>query len=317
MKKVILILGPTAVGKTALSIKLAQKLNTEIISADSMQIYKHMDIGTAKPSKEELSIVKHHMIDIIEPYEYFSVGDYIEQVIPIINRLHYQDKIPILTGGTGLYMKAMTRGLFKGPEADKKLREKLLKGEESQQGILYNYLQSIDPISAQKIQPNDKRRILRAIEVYIKTKTTISDIQTNLTIPLPYEFIKIGLTAPRQRLYERINQRVDDMIKNNLFEEVRKVVKIILERKPHHSSSIDEMQYLLTFTSMQAIGYKEIIMMEYGLNDKESTISLIKQRTRNYAKRQFTWFRAERDIIWFDSFKEGSIDEIIWQVFTL
>ena len=209
MNKVIILLGPTGVGKTGVSILLAKELNTEIISADSMQIYRHMDIGTAKPSHEERSIVKHHMIDIVDPWESYSTGKYIAAVVPIIEGLHRKGKIPIVVGGTGLYIKAMTRGIFSGPSADWTLREDLLSMEKEERGSLYNYLKELDPEAAGKITPNDTRRIIRALEVCLKSNTSMSEMQKKLTQPLPYEFIKIGLTSDRKELYRLIEERVD------------------------------------------------------------------------------------------------------------
>ena len=216
MDKVIILLGPTGVGKTEVSILLAKALDTEIISADSMQIYRGMDIGTAKPSEEQRMNIKHHMIDSVSPVEPFSVGRYIEDVKPIIEKLHKENKIPIIAGGTGLYIKAMTRGIFSGPSADWKLREELASLEEGQDGALYSYLQELDPEAASKIMPADTRRIIRAIEVCLKTKQGMSELQQKLTRPLPYEFIKIGLTRNRKELYRMLEERVDKMIEAGL-----------------------------------------------------------------------------------------------------
>ena len=221
MNKVIILLGPTGVGKTEVSILLAKALGTEIISADSMQIYR-MDIGTAKPSEEQRMSVKHHMIDIISSSEPYSAGRYIEDVTPVIEALHRKGKIPIIAGGTGLYIKAMTRGIFSGPSADWKLREELASLEEGQDGALYSYLQELDSEAASKIMPTDTRRIIRAIEVCLKTKQGMSELQQKLTRPLPYEFIKIGLTRDRKELYKMIEERVDKMIEAGLVEEVKK-----------------------------------------------------------------------------------------------
>ncbi|MEK6581254.1 MAG: tRNA (adenosine(37)-N6)-dimethylallyltransferase MiaA [Nitrospirota bacterium] len=306
MDKIIILLGPTGVGKTGASILLAKALDTEIISADSMQIYKGMDIGTAKPSVKQREEVRHHMIDIVEPSETYSVGRYIEEVVPVIDSLHKKGKIPIIVGGTGLYIKAMTRGIFSGPSADWKLREELTALEEEQEGSLYSYLQELDPEAASKIMPADKRRVIRAIEVCLKTKQGISELQKKLTNPLPYEFIKIGLTRDRKELYKIIEARVDEMIKAGLVNEVKNLIHPFT-----HLSAVAETAKagspIHQLSSMQAIGYKEIAM---HLNDKiplviesqrlEETISLIKRNTKRYAKRQFTWFKKEEDIHWID-----------------
>lgn len=283
MNRVIILLGPTGVGKTGVSILLAKELKTEIISADSMQIYRHMDIGTAKPSKEERTIVKHHMIDIVDPWKSYSTGKYITAVIPIIDKLHGKVKIPIVVGGTGLYIKAMTRGIFSGPPADWTLREELLSIEKEERGSLYNYLKELDTDAAGKITPNDTRRIIRALEVCLKSNTSISEMQKKLTQPLPYDFIKIGLTRDRKELYRMIEKRVAIMIESGLVEEVRNILTINPDRTP-----------------MQAIGYKEIAMYLYGDFTLEEAIRLIKRGTKRYAKRQFTWFRKEEGIHWID-----------------
>lgn len=283
MKKVIILLGPTGVGKTGASILLAKDLNTEIISADSMQIYRHMDIGTAKPTAQEMAKIRHHMIDLIEPSEEFSVGRYIEMVVPIIEDLLKKGKTPLIVGGTGLYIRAMTRGLFKGPSADWSLRKRLLTIEEKERGSLYSYLRELDPEAAERVMPSDIRRIIRAIEVCLKTKRGISDLQKRFTEALPYNFILIGLKRERKELYRLIEERVDRMVSSGLIEEVKK----ILLTNPGK-------------TALQAIGYKEIISFLKGDLTFEEAIRLIKKRTKSYAKRQFTWFRKDKDIEWID-----------------
>jgi len=283
MNKVIILLGPTGVGKTGVSILLAKAMHTEIISADSMQIYRHMDIGTAKPTKKEMSIVRHHMIDIVEPSETFSTGKYIEQVVPIIERLHREGKIPIIAGGTGLYLKAMTRGIFSGPSADWTLREELLGKEKLDRGSLFTSLRSLDPDTASRVMPSDTRRIIRALEVRLKTKTGISELQKNFTKPLPYEFVRIGLTMERKELYGLIEKRVDAMLGRGLLEEVRDLLLMNPGR-----------------TALQAIGYKELLSFLSGDIPMDEAVRLIKKRSKAYAKRQFTWFRREEGIHWLD-----------------
>lgn len=286
MNKVIILLGPTGVGKTGVSLLLAKKLDTEIISADSMQIYRHMDIGTAKPTPDERAMVKHHMIDIVEPRASYSTGKYIDEVVPIIEGLHRKGKIPIVVGGTGLYIRAMTRGIFSGPSADWSLRESLLAGEKAGNGSLYTYLGELDPEAAGKITPNDTRRIIRALEVSLKSASNISDMQKRFTRPLPYEFIKIGLSRDRKELYSRIEKRVDEMIADGLEEEVKNVLQLI------KTSSVSPLP------SMQAIGYKEIAMYLQGGISFDEAVRLIKRGSKRYAKRQFTWFGKEEGISW-------------------
>ncbi len=292
MKKVIILLGPTGVGKTGASILLARALDTEIISSDSMQIYRGMDIGTAKPAKEERALIIHHMIDIVPPSEPYSAGQYIKTVVPIIERIHKSGKIPLIVGGTGLYIKAITRGLFSGPSADWTLREELLSAEEEERGSLYSYLLEIDPDTAKKIEENDTRRIVRAIEVCLKGREKMSSLQIKLTRPLPYEFIKIGLTRDRKELYGIIENRVDKMVMEGLIEEVKAVLSIHPDKTP-----------------MQAIGYKEFAMHLNGESTEEEAVNLVKRNTKRYAKRQFTWFRNEEGVEWIDiTGISGSVD---------
>ena len=283
MNKVIILLGPTGVGKTGASLLLAKKLGTEIISADSMQIYRGMDIGTAKPSKVELSGARHHMIDIIDPSGSYSTGRYIETIVPIIEALHKQGLVPVIVGGTGLYIKALTRGIFSGPSADWDLREELLAKEDEEKGSLYAGLKDLDPDAAARIERNDTRRVIRALEVCLKSRGRISLLQEEYTKPLPYEFIKIGLTRERKELYGIIDERVDAMVKACLIEEVERILGMNPGRTP-----------------LQAIGYKEFASYIHGEINLEEAVRLVKRNTRRYAKRQFTWFSKEQGIVWID-----------------
>jgi tRNA dimethylallyltransferase len=294
MNKVLILLGPTGVGKTDVSLLLAKTLDTEIISADSMQIYRHMNIGTAKPITEEKALVKHHMIDVVDPWETFSTGKYITAIVPILDELVGKGKIPIVVGGTGLYIKAMTRGIFSGPSADWSLREELLSLEKEEKGILYSHLKAKDPEAVQKITPNDTRRIVRALEVCLKSKSLASEIQKSLTNPLPYEFIKIGLLRDRRELYRIIEDRVEKMLADGLVYEIQKVTKMIRDRNAcSHLKNIP-------LPSMQAIGYKEIALFLSGEISLTEAVRLIKKGSKRYAKRQFTWFRKEEGIHWVD-----------------
>lgn len=300
MKSVIILLGPTGVGKTGAALLLAKALDTEIISADSMQIYRHMDIGTAKPSKEELASVRHHMIDIVEPTESYSAGRYIDDIIPVIADLHRRGRVPIITGGTGLYIKAITRGIFSGPSADLSLRDELLLEEEADAGTLYARLSGLDPEAARKIEKNDTRRVVRALEVCLTGTGTMSGMQETLTRPLPYEFIKVGLTRQRRELYTIIDRRVDNMIASGLVAEVQQILAMQPDRTP-----------------MQAIGYKEIAAYLSGEISLDEAVRLVKRNSRRYAKRQFTWFRKEGEIIWVDltaEFSQQAIFERIMKV---
>lgn len=304
MKKTLLLLGPTGVGKTAASLLLAQHLQTEIISSDSMQIYRSMDIGTAKPTREEQALVRHHMIDVADPWEHYSTGTYIETVAPLMERLHAEGKTPLVVGGTGLYLKAMTRGIFKGPAADACLRADLQESERTAPGSLHKRLQELDPAAAARIMPNDLRRIVRALEVCLLGDATISDMQQHATEPLPYAFVRIGLTRERAELYRMINARVDIMIEQGLVDEVKNVLETIRKKTLQNTTGADASPLLTdhrSLSALQAIGYKELISHFQGALSLRAAIDLIKQRSRNYAKRQFTWFRQqEPDAIWVD-----------------
>jgi tRNA dimethylallyltransferase len=284
MKKVIILLGPTGVGKTKVSILLAKELKTEIISADSMLVYCHMDIGTAKPSAGELKSVPHHLINILEPYEKFSAGLFKEKATEIISRLHSENRIPLIVGGTGLYIRSLTKGLFKGPDADESLRRKLRSEEKEQgSGYLYSRLKRLDPESANRIEQNDLRRIIRALEVLLKAERGITEIQKESTEHSGYDFIKIGLFRDRKELYRMIEDRVDKMVDDGLLEETRN----LLEMNPGR-------------TALQGLGYKEMKLYLDGQAGLEEAVRLIKKRTRMYAKRQHTWFRKEPYINWVD-----------------
>ncbi|HLC16644.1 MAG TPA: tRNA (adenosine(37)-N6)-dimethylallyltransferase MiaA [Thermodesulfovibrionia bacterium] len=282
---VIIILGPTGVGKTGVSVKLATRLNTEIISADSMLIYKGMDIATAKPSEQQRQAVRHHLIDIMEPdQEEFSAGMFHQEATAIINQLHRQSKIPLVVGGTGLYIKTLTVGLFEGPKADWFLRQQLAFLENLHgRGFLYGLLKTMDEQSAFSLNQEDIRRIIRALEVRIKTGKTTQQIHSE-TVAAPYTFIKIGLTRQRQELYRLINERVDSMIQSGLVEETEALLR---DRHPGQ-------------TAMQAIGYKEISQHLNGKLGFDEAVNLLKQRSRHYAKKQLTWFRKEPQIQWVD-----------------
>jgi tRNA dimethylallyltransferase len=297
MKRVLILLGPTGVGKTGASLLLGRRLGTEIIGSDSMQIYRGMDIGTAKPTIEERARVPHHMIDIVDPSESFSAGRYIEKVVPIIEDLHARGKIPLIVGGTGLYIKAITRGIFAGPSADWPLRESLLEVEETSRGSLYGYLAAIDPDAAAKIERNDTRRVVRAIEVRMKSREKMSVLQRMCTHPLPYAFIKIGLMRERKELYRMIEERVDRMVASGLRDEVEGLLRGNPDRTP-----------------LQAIGYKELAMHTRGEITLEDAIALIKRNTRRYAKRQFSWFRKEEGIVWIDVTGVHTDEEIFMAV---
>ncbi len=298
MNKVIILLGPTCIGKTGVAILLAKALETEIISADSMQVYHHMDVGTAKPSPSELKEVPHHLINILSPNESFSAGLFKEKGLKIIDNLHRRGKVPVIAGGTGLYIRALTRGLFEGPGADWSLREKLMEEERVRgKGYLYTYLTEVDADAAKRIAPNDIRRIIRALEISLKEEKPISEYQRLLTKPANYDFIKIGLARDRKELYRLIEERVDRMMKRGILEETKK----LLEMSPNR-------------TAMQALGYKEMRLYLEGAVSMDEAVKLLKKRTKMYAKRQLTWFKKEPAINWVDITGIMDVDKIFTKV---
>jgi len=285
--KVVILVGPTAVGKTDISIDLAKALDGEIVSSDSMQIYKHFDIGSAKPTKEEMDGIPHYLIDEIDPFTNYSVSDYQKQAKEYIKDIMDRGKTPIVTGGTGLYVNALMYDMdFSKSASDEDYRLELEKiAEEKGNEFVHEMLKDIDPKSHKKIHFNNLRKVIRALEVYHVTGQTIDDFSTDLEKTKDYEYILIGLTRNRKRLYVRINKRVDIMMDQGLIEEVK---------------NLKEMGLNESNTSMQGIGYKEVVPFLNGLYDKETMVSLIKQNSRRYAKRQMTWFRRYDDIHWFD-----------------
>ena len=287
-----MIVGPTCAGKTGVSIELARELGTEIISADSMQIYRGMDIGTEKPSKEQLREVPHHMIDVADPHDpadEYSAGRYLETVRPVIESLHSEGLVPVIAGGTGLYVRALTQGMFDGPEADWELRSTLLEQTPEE---LHARLMEHDPEAAARLAPGDVRRVVRALEVFLTTGKTVSTLRDASTNPLPYEFIKVGLYRDRGELYPMIEERVDEMMARGLLEEVRGLARRGLSR-----------------TALQAIGYKELIAHLKGEYKLEEAVELIKRNTRRFAKRQYTWFRREEGLKWVDVTGSGTAEE--------
>lgn len=284
-KTVVVIVGATAVGKTKLSIEIAKKFNGEIISGDSMQVYKGMDIGTAKITKEETQEVPHYMIDIKDPDKEFSVADFQTYVQKYIDDISNNQKLPIIVGGSGLYIQgALYNYKFSEQKRDQEITNKLEKEiEDNGIDFLYNRLKEVDPDQAKKIHPNNHRRVIRALEIYEMTGKTMSAYhQTQNKDPL-YNVIYIGLEMERKLLYNRINERIDIMIENGLEAEVYHLYK----------------QGLKDCQSMKAIGYKEFIPYFEKEQSLERTIELLKRNSRRYAKRQNTWFRNKMDINWY------------------
>ena len=284
----VILTGPTAVGKTALSIELAKKINGSIISADSMQVYRHMDIGSAKIRKEEMQGVTHYLVDILEPEEEFHFVKFQELAKAALEEIYAKGKIPILVGGTGFYIQAVTRDIdFTQAEQETSYREELEQfAKEKGAEYLHEKLREVDSKSAENIHANNVKRVIRALEFYHQNGTPISEHnEEQKQQTSPYNLAYFVLTAPREILYERIDRRVDQMMEEGLLEEV----KSLRERGCHRG-----------MVSMQGLGYKEILAYLEGEYPLEEAVRILKRDTRHFAKRQLTWFRREQDVIWVD-----------------
>lgn len=291
-EKVVVIIGPTSVGKTQLSIELAKTFNGEIISGDSMQIYRSMDIGTAKVTRAEMEEIPHYLLDIKDPSDSYSTAEYQVNVRRLIKEITERGKLPIIVGGTGLYIQSVVYDYhFSEKSSSSSLREQL-EQEAKANGIevLFERLRVIDPISAEKIHPNNERRVIRALEVYITTGKTMSEyIEEQDLGDFIYDVALIGLTMDREALYDRINRRVDKMMENGLLEEVKSL----------YDAGLRDVQ------SIQAIGYKELYHYFDETMTLEEAVDLLKRNSRRYAKRQLTWFRNKMDVTWFDMTNES------------
>ncbi len=286
MNNLICIAGPTASGKTALSIALAKELGGEIVSCDSMQVYKRMNIGTAKPTVEEMENIPHHMLSVVEPWEEFSVGKYCDMATPIVDDILARGKTAIIVGGTGLYMDALVKGNDFAPVPSTGCREQLEQLADDQ-GIeaVIEKLRIVDPESAKRLHPSDRKRIIRAMEVYLETGESITE-HNRKTQLLPPKYTPLWFAledAERSTLYERIDRRVETMLEMGLLEEIR---SLLAEGVPEKC------------TAMQAIGYKEFVDVLMGRSSMETAIALVQQSSRKYAKRQLTWFRRNSAIHW-------------------
>lgn len=293
--KIIIICGPTASGKTALAVEVAKKLNSEVISADSMYIYKGLNIGTAKPTKDEQQGIVHHLIDVVSPFDSFTVSNYKNTAQPIINKLINEDKIPVICGGTGFYINSLLYDLSYGNGNDNpEVREKY-KNLASKNGnkYVYDILKSVDPISAEKLHFNDVKRVIRALEIY-ENGCKKSDIKDEF-IP-KYNYFAYSINHDRKTLYDRINTRVDFMIKNGLIDEVKSLVKSGVNRN---------------LQCMQAIGYKEVFDYLDGIISIEELVDLIKLNTRHYAKRQLTYFKKIPNLINLEPTNVDNLSDII------
>lgn len=284
----IILSGPTAVGKTALSIELAKRVNGAIISADSMQVYKYMDIGSAKIMPEEMEGIPHYLIDELMPDEEFNIAVFQQRAKAALEKIYTNGQIPIIAGGTGFYIQALLYDInFDAQDSNEEYRNELEAFAQSNGNeALHARLKEVDPVSAEKIHANNVKRVIRALEFYHLTGKLISEHnETEQQKTSPYNFAYFVLTDERENLYKRIDLRVDFMIKNGLLEEVTK-----LKNMGYHRNMI----------SMQGLGYKEILDYLDGKCTLEEAIYIIKRETRHFAKRQLTWFRRERDVVWFD-----------------
>lgn len=298
---VLAVAGATASGKSDLAMQLARQLDGEIVCMDSMQIYRRMDIGTAKPTLEERQAVPHHMLDILEPSDAYAVADYAVDAERVIHEILKRGRLPILTGGTGLYLKALMHGLsLGGAGSDEQLREQLNQ-QASQPGgkqLLHEQLEQVDPVSAAKFHPNDIRRVIRALEVYKLTGKPISE-QKSEEADRPFVILPLAIDLPRNVLYERLERRVHLMMEAGLLDEVRALVE---------SGITAQMQ------SMQGIGYKELIPALEGITKLDDAVRQIVLNTRHYAKRQGTWLRTEPQTVWLQQMNDNRVEEAIGHI---
>ena len=286
--KLVCIVSPTAVGKTGLAIELALELGGEVISADSMQIYKGMDIGTAKPSAAEMRGVPHHMLDVVHPNEDYSAARYAKEAGGVLRDIISRGKLPIVAGGSGLYVDALLSGdtFAPKPESNEIRLELERLADEKGSGAVYAILENIDHGSAKNIHRNNLKRVIRAIEICRTSGVKFSELSETQKKERLFDAVMIGLNiVPRSRLYERIDARVDEMMKNGLYAEVEALLKLGIRKDG---------------TAMQAIGYKELAPVVEGDGDISTAVSLIKKRSRNYAKRQLTWFKRDESVLWFE-----------------
>ncbi len=300
LKKIIAVVGPTASGKTALAIEIAKEFDGEIVSCDSMQIYEGMDVGTAKPTKEEMEQIPHHMIDIATPWENYSVADFTQTARTCIEDILSRGKTPVLAGGTGLYVDSILQNIvFDEYESDPEFRDAMQKIAETKGAEeVHRLLAEKDKEAADKIHPNNVRRVIRALEVCHLTGKTFTQVNLEARKEPLYDALILGIDTDREVLYERINVRVDKMIEDGLLEEVKSLKDKGVNRET---------------TAMQAIGYKELFDYLEGTISFDDSIEKIKMESRRYAKRQLTWFRRNEEINWVSVQKREDIDEIIRQ----
>lgn len=299
-----MLLGPTAVGKTRLSLELAEAYNAEIISGDSMQVYRGMDIGTAKITPAEMQGIPHHLIDIHDPQDSYSAAEFQEQGVRLIEEISAKGKLPFIVGGTGLYIESLCYGFrFSEAVADEAFRSEMDAYAETHGAeALHARLAAVDPASAARLHPNDRRRIIRALEIQHQTKTTLSESHEGQKKESPYELCLIGLTMDRKILYKRIEDRIDQMLADGLVAEVEG----LLQRG-----------YSRSLVSMQGLGYKEIAAYLAGEMTLDEAVTLLKRDTRRFAKRQLSWFRHMKDIQWIDVNESHNFSENFAKIRTI
>ncbi len=299
-RKVIVIVGPTCSGKTKVGISLAEKLQTEIISADSRQIYKYLNIGTAKPSRNELAKIKHHFIDFLEPDDDFNVSRFENDALRVINGLIEDGKVPVVVGGSGLYIKALVDGIFNSVDSDDEFRLELKdKREKFGDDFLYDGLKKVDPVSASKMLPQNWKRVMRALEVIHITGEPIWKFQEDYKRKNDCKFVQFGLNWEREMLYRNIEKRVDNMMEDGLVDEVKNVLA---------------KGYSKNLNALNTVGYKEIISYLENQITLDRAIELIKRNTRRYAKRQLTWFRKDDRIKWLPIESEFDLDNAVTSI---
>jgi tRNA dimethylallyltransferase len=286
----VILLGPTGSGKTALSLALGERFNGEIVSCDSVAVYRGMELGTAKPTPEERAQLPHHLIDVTDPDQPFTAGEYSRQARSALQDIASRAHLPIVTGGTGLYLRALTEGLFTAPERDQKLRARLIASHQNRgEAWLHRILQRLDPASAQRIHANDAPKLIRAIEICLATRRPLSATLTDQKIardPLTgFRLLRIGLNPPRPALYDRLNQRCAAMFADGLVAETR-----------------DLLARFGPVKALDSLGYRQALAVLAGASSLEAAIEAAQQGHRNYAKRQFTWFRREPEVHWIEGF---------------
>ncbi len=295
-KKVLVVVGPTGIGKTSLSILLSEYLDLEIVSADSRQIFKYMDIGTAKPPADILNKIPHHFISMLEPDERYSAGQFGLDSRTVIREIRERERVPLVVGGSGLYVKALTDGFFRRDVHDPGIRKELQdRLEKEGASVLYSELSKADPESAGKIHPNNVKRIIRSLEVYLASGEKLSELQRHKVPTSDFKFLKFGLIMERKHLYRKIDERVEKMFQQGLVAEV---------------SAILEKGFDKNLNSLNSVGYKEVILYLEGKMDLATCMEEVKKNSRRYAKRQLTWFRADDKISWFMVQDEDALPEI-------